>query len=58
MKVSKKALLTSAVALVVCFSLLIGSTFAWFTDSATSGVNTITAGNLDIELEYSKNSST
>ncbi len=33
-------------------TMLIGSTFAWFTDSVTSGKNKIVAGNLDIELAY------
>ncbi len=51
-KSTKRALLTSALALLMCVSMLIGSTFAWFTDSATSGVNTIQAGTLDIVLEY------
>ena len=36
--------------MVICVSMLIGSTFAWFTDSATANVNTIQAGNLDVEL--------
>ena len=52
MKTSKKPLLTSAMSLLICFSMLIGVTFAWFTDSAASGVNKIVAGNLDIEVEY------
>ena len=52
-KTTKKALLMSAVALLLCFAMLLGTTFAWFTDSATSAVNTIQAGNLDIVLEYS-----
>lgn len=30
--------------------MLIGSTFAWFTDSASTGVNKIQAGNLDVQL--------
>ena len=34
--------------------MLVGSTFAWFTDTATTGVNKIQSGNLDVELEYSK----
>ncbi len=51
-KSTKRALLTSALALLVCVSMLIGSTFAWFTDSVTSGNNIIKSGNLDIELEY------
>ena len=36
--------------MVICVSMLIGSTFAWFTDSATASVNKIQAGNLDVEL--------
>ena len=51
---TKRALLLSVMALVLCFTMLLGTTFAWFTDSVTSGKNTIVAGNLDIELEYSK----
>lgn len=50
MKNTNRALLSSVVALILCCSMLIGSTFAWFTDEVTSGVNTIQAGNLDIEL--------
>lgn len=49
-KHTKKALLVSGLSLLTCVALLIGSTFAWFTDSSTSGRNTITAGNLDVEL--------
>ena len=49
---SKKALLSSAFALVLSVAMLIGTTFAWFTDTASTGVNKIQAGNLDIEVEY------
>ncbi|MBE6942856.1 MAG: hypothetical protein E7453_01165 [Ruminococcaceae bacterium] len=52
-KNTKKALVMSALSLVLCFSMLIGTTYAWFTDSVTSGVNTIQSGTLDIVLEYS-----
>jgi len=52
MKNSKKALLRSILALLLCCSMLIGTTFAWFTDSVESGINRIVAGNLDVELEY------
>ena len=52
---NKKALLSSAFALVLSVAMLIGTTFAWFTDTASTAVNKIQAGNLDIELEYSKN---
>lgn len=51
-KSTKRALLLSALSLLMCVSMLIGSTFAWFTDSVTSGNNIIKSGNLDIELEY------
>ncbi len=47
---SKKALFLSVISMVICVSMLIGSTFAWFTDSATASVNKIQAGNLDVEL--------
>ena len=56
-KSTKRALLTSALALLMCVAMLIGATFAWFTDTASTGVNKIQAGNLDVELEY-KNSDT
>ena len=48
---SKKALLSSAFALVLSVAMLIGTTFAWFTDTASTGVNKIQAGNLDVALE-------
>ncbi len=51
-KATKKALIASILSLCMCFSMLLGTTFAWFTDSVTSANNIITAGNLDIELEY------
>ena len=53
-KNTKKALLTSVLAMAVCLAMLVGSTFAWFTDTATTGINKIQSGNLDVELEYSK----
>lgn len=49
---TKSALLSSAISLLLCFTMLVGTTFAWFTDSVTSANNIITAGNLDISLEY------
>ena len=53
-KSTKRALLTSALAILMCAAMLIGTTFAWFTDTASTAVNKIQAGNLDVELEYSK----
>ena len=51
-KNTKRALLASVLSMLLCVAMLIGSTFAWFTDSVTSGKNKIVAGNLDIELNY------
>ncbi len=53
-KRTKRALLSSVLATALCVAMLIGTTFAWFTHSVTSGKNRIVAGNLDVELEYSK----
>jgi len=50
-KTTKKALLSSALSLVLCLSMLIGTTFAWFTDSVTSANNKIQAGTLKLDLE-------
>ena len=52
MKTTKKSLLISALALLLCFAMMIGTTFAWFTDSVSSANNIIASGNLDIELDY------
>ncbi len=51
-KSTKRALLTSALALLMCVSMLIGSTFAWFTDSVTSSGNIIKSGTLDVTMEW------
>ena len=52
-KSTKRALLTSALALLMCVAMLVGATFAWFTDTASTGVNKIVSGNLDVKLMYS-----
>lgn len=52
MKNTKTKLISSVTVLLICFAMLIGSTFAWFTDNASTGVNKIQAGNLDIEAYY------
>ena len=51
-KNTKRALLASLLSTVVCCAMLIGSTFAWFTDSVTSTGNIIKSGNLDVTLEW------
>ena len=53
-KATKRALLTSVMALVMCVVMLVGTTFAWFTDTARTNVNKIQAGKLDVVLEMQK----
>ena len=50
-KSTKRALLSSVMAIVLCLAMLIGTTFAWFTDSASTAVNKIQSGTLDVALE-------
>ena len=47
---TKRSLLASVLALVMCVTMLVGTTFAWFTDSASTSVNKIEAGRLNVEL--------
>ena len=54
-KSTKRALITSALAILMCVAMLIGTTFAWFTDTTSTGVNKIQAGNLNIELQMKDN---
>lgn len=49
-KTSKRALLTSVLSIALCLSMLIGTTFAWFTDTASTAVNKIQAGTLKVGL--------
>ena len=49
-RATKRALLTSVMALVMCVVMLVGTTFAWFTDTASTGVNKIVAGNLKVDI--------
>ena len=52
-KSTKRALISSALAILMCAAMLIGTTFAWFTDTASTAVNKIQTGNLDVKLMYS-----
>ena len=52
-KSTKRALIFSTLAILMCAAMLIGTTFAWFTDTASTAVNKIQAGNLDVKLMYS-----
>ena len=51
---TRNALFTSIISLMLCVSMLVGTTFAWFTDEVVSGTNVIAAGNLDVELYHGK----
>ena len=48
---TKRALLTSVMALVMCVVMLLGTTFAWFTDTARASVNTIKSGTLNVQIQ-------
>ena len=54
-KITKRSLLASLLALLLCFSMLIGTTFAWFTDSTANTGNIIKSGTLDLKMSYSTN---
>lgn len=47
---TKKALFISTCALLFSMLMMAGSTFAWLTDSVSTGTNTITTGKLDVQL--------
>ena len=47
---TRNALVSSIISLLLCVTMLLGTTFAWFTDEVQTGMNTIAAGNLDVEL--------
>lgn len=48
---ARRSLMASILILCLCFTALIGTTFAWFTDSVTSSGNKIVAGTLKVDLE-------
>ena len=52
MKATKRALVSSVLALFLCFAMLLGTTYAWFTDEVSSANNIIQTGTLDIEMWY------
>ena len=52
MKTTKRSMLASGLCLLLSVALLMGATFAWFTDSVTNTGNTIQAGNLDVGFQY------
>ena len=56
-KSTKRALISSALAILMCVAMLIGTTFAWFTDTASTGVNKIVSGNLKVDIIGAKSDS-
>ena len=54
-KNTKRALVSSALAMLVCVAMLIGTTFAWFTDTASTSVNKIQSGKLDVDIVDANN---
>ena len=46
----RQALMLSISSMLVCAMMLVGMTYAWFTDSAVTAVNAIHTGNLDANL--------
>ena len=55
-KSTKRALASSILATFMCVAMLVGMTFAWFTDTASTGVNTIKSGNLAVEIQNEEGS--
>ena len=49
---AKRALLLSVLSVMLCVTMLVGTTFAWFTDSVTSSSNIIKSGTLDVEMYW------
>lgn len=50
---TRHSLVPSILLIVMCATLLIGGTFAWFSDSSSTSVNKVQAGKLDVALEMS-----
>ena len=50
----RQALMLSISSMLVCAMMLVGMTYAWFTDSAVTAVNAIHTGTLNVDLMYSK----
>ena len=51
-KNTKRALISSVLSLFLCFAMLLGTTFAWFTDFASSEGNVIKTGKLRVGFEW------
>lgn len=56
-KTAKLSVLTTLICLILCGSMLLGSTYAWFSDSVNNTENIIASGKLDVEMTYSTDGS-
>ena len=50
-KTVRKALWMSVLSIALCLTMLIGTTFAWFTDTASTAVNKIQSGTLKVDIQ-------
>lgn len=48
----KTALMTSVLSMLLCVTMFVGTTYAWFSSGFTNTQNNIMAGTLDVVLEY------
>lgn len=51
-RTAKRTLLGSFLALLLSCAMFLGTTYAWFTDSAQTQVSLIQSGNLNLQLDY------
>ena len=56
-KAVRSALGMSVLSIALCAAMLIGTTFAWFTDTATTSVNKIQSGTLKVDIKNEKDES-
>lgn len=56
-RTTKKSLITSSLAMLTCLTMLIGTTFAWFTDTAQTNVNKVQSGTLKVDIQNKENKS-
>ena len=51
---TKKVVITSVISILLCFTMLLGMTFAWFTDSVKSENNIIQSGDLKVKMYWAE----
>ena len=55
MKSSKRNIIVSAIMVIaLCFGVMVGGTYAWFTDTVSSNVCKVESGTLKVDLEMQK----